>query len=57
MSLESVQRLAGPLGRRRGGGVEAHDGRGVHYTLAYELDVGRAQGRWEISAVQTDPDA
>ena len=30
---------------------------GVQYTLAYELDVLRDQGRWEISAVQMDPDA
>jgi len=37
--------------------VQAQDGRGVRYTLAYELDVLRSQGRWEISAVQTDPDA
>jgi hypothetical protein len=37
--------------------VQAQDARGVHYTLAYELDVVRAQGRWEISAVQMDPDA
>ena len=36
--------------------VQAEDSRGVRYTLAYELDVARAQGRWEISAVQTDPD-
>lgn len=58
MSLESIQRLAWtPGGGAVVATVEAHDGRGVHYTLAYELDVGRAQGRWEISAVQTDPDA
>jgi hypothetical protein len=37
--------------------VQAQDGRGVRYTLAYELDVRTSQGRWEISAVQTDPDA
>jgi conjugative transposon protein TcpC len=37
--------------------VQAQDGRGVRYTLAYELDVIRSQGRWELSAVQTDPDA
>ncbi len=37
--------------------VQAQDARGVRYTLAYELDVVRAQGRWEISAVQMDPDA
>ena len=27
------------------------------YTLAYELDVARKQGRWEVSAMQMDPDA
>ncbi len=37
--------------------VQAQDGRGARYTLAYELDVVREQGRWEISAVQVDPDA
>jgi hypothetical protein len=37
--------------------VEASDVRGAGYTLAYEVDVARAQGRWEISAVQMDPDA
>jgi hypothetical protein len=36
--------------------VQAQDQRGVQYTLAYELDVVRAQGRWEISAIQMDPD-
>lgn len=36
--------------------VQAHDQRGASYTLAYELDVLRAQGRWEVSAIQTDPD-
>jgi Conjugative transposon protein TcpC len=42
-----------------GGGVEvfvqAVDARGVRYSLAYELDVSRVRGRWEISAIQTDP--
>lgn len=36
--------------------VQAQDRRGVQYTLAYELDVARQQGRWEVSAVQVDPD-
>jgi hypothetical protein len=36
--------------------VQARDRRGAQYTLAYELDVLRQQGRWEVSAVQTDPD-
>jgi hypothetical protein len=58
LSLESVQRLDWTPG---GGSVlavlQARDERGVQYTLAYELDVAREQGRWEVSAVQTDPDA
>jgi hypothetical protein len=36
--------------------VVAVDRRGAQYTLEYELAVVRAQGRWEIAAVQTDPD-
>jgi conjugative transposon protein TcpC len=36
--------------------VQAQDQRGATYTLAYELDVIRAQGRWEIAAIQMDPD-
>ncbi len=35
--------------------IDAHDARGAHYTLAYELDVEQVAGRWEISAIQTDP--
>jgi hypothetical protein len=37
--------------------LQADDTRGAQYTLAYELDVVRAQGRWEVSAVQMDPGA
>lgn len=37
--------------------VTAGGGRGAQYTLEYELDVVRAGGRWEISAIQTDPDS
>lgn len=36
--------------------VEASDRSGAQYQLAYELDVVRRQGRWEIAAIQTDPD-
>jgi hypothetical protein len=35
--------------------VQARDARSVQYTLAYELDVAVVGGRWEVSAVQTDP--
>jgi hypothetical protein len=56
--LESMQRLDwAPEGSAVLATVQAQDGRGVRYTLAYELDVLREQGRWEISAVQVDPDA
>jgi hypothetical protein len=37
--------------------VQARDRRGAQYVLAYELDVAMQQGRWEVSAVQTDPTA
>lgn len=37
--------------------VQASDGRGARYTLSYEIDVIRSQGRWEVSAIQTEPDA
>ncbi len=58
LTLESVQRLDwAPGASSVSATVEAQDARGVRYTLAYELDVVREQGRWEISAVQMDPDA
>jgi conjugative transposon protein TcpC len=58
LALESVSRLDWTSeGRSVLALVHAQDARGVHYTLAYELDVERAQGRWEIAAVQMDPDA
>ncbi|MCW3033811.1 MAG: hypothetical protein JWM60_2156, partial [Solirubrobacterales bacterium] len=37
--------------------LQAEDGLGARYALAYEVDVTRAQGRWEISAIEADPDA
>ena len=55
LELQSVQRLGWePGGRSVLAIVQARDARGVDYTLAYELNVGLAQGRWEISAVQTN---
>jgi hypothetical protein len=36
--------------------ARAVDAEGARVTLEYELDVSRSQGRWEISAIQTDPD-
>jgi hypothetical protein len=58
LSLESLQRLDwSPGGGSVTAVVQAQDRRGTQYTLGYELDVVREQGRWEISAVQVDPDA
>jgi Conjugative transposon protein TcpC len=37
--------------------VQAQDARGVRYTLAYDLDVVQIAGRWEVAAIQMDPDA
>lgn len=37
--------------------VQARDNLGVRYTLSYELDVTQVRGRWEISAIEADPDA
>ena len=34
----------------------AQDARGARYTLAYELDVAEVAGRWEVAAIQMDPD-
>jgi hypothetical protein len=57
LSLESVQRLDwSPDGRSVVAVLRAQDARRVQYTLAYEVDVVHVQGRWEVSAVQMDPD-
>lgn len=37
--------------------LRARDERGAQYTLAYELGVSLSAGRWEISAIQTTPEA
>ncbi len=37
--------------------LRARDERGAQYTLAYELGVQLSAGRWEISAIQTNPDS
>ncbi len=58
LALQSLQSLQWAPGA--GGAViavaQAQDQRGASYTLAYELDVLHAQGRWEVSAIQMDPD-
>ncbi len=57
LSLESVQRLDWAPGSGAVlAVVQAQDARGARYTLAYELDVSRLQGRWEVSAIQMNPD-
>jgi len=58
LSLESVQRLDWSTGHSSVlAVVQAQEARGAQYTLAYELDVVNDGGRWEVSAVQMDPDA
>jgi hypothetical protein len=53
LQMLDVQRLSWAPGSSVTAVVQARDRRGTHYTLAYELDVGRVQGRWEIAAIQT----
>lgn len=58
MLLDSIDHLTwSPEG---GGAIDvsaqAQDGEGARYTLDYTLDVVRAGGRWEISAIEMDPD-
>jgi Conjugative transposon protein TcpC len=58
LALQSLQSLQwGPGSGAVLALVQAQDQRGASYTLAYELDVLRAQGRWEVAAIQMDPDA
>lgn len=56
LMLDSIQRLTWSADRRSVTAiVQAHDTRGVGYTLGYEADVEELHGRWEISAIQTNP--
>ena len=58
LGLESLQSLQwAPGGGAVLATVQAVDRRGAQYTLAYELNVVREQGRWEIAAIQMNPDA
>ncbi|HEX4837686.1 MAG TPA: conjugal transfer protein [Solirubrobacteraceae bacterium] len=52
-SVDSLDWSAG--GRSVVAVVHARDERGVQYTLGYELDVVSAAGRWEVSAIQMNP--
>jgi hypothetical protein len=36
--------------------VRARDRRDAQYTLAYELEVVSSAGRWEVTAIQMNPD-
>jgi hypothetical protein len=58
LSLEAVQRLdwASDGGEAVSATVQAQDAHGARYTLAYELDVAQTAGRWEVAAIQMDPD-
>jgi hypothetical protein len=57
LGLESVQHLDWVPGMGAViAVVAAADTRGARYTLAYELEVVRVQGRWEVSAIQVNPD-
>jgi hypothetical protein len=56
LALESVQSLDWSIaGRAVLVVVRARDERGAQYTLGYELDVVSDAGRWEISAIQMNP--
>lgn len=56
LSLESMQSLTWAAGGGSVVAVVTASGRaGARWTLAYEVDVVRAAGRWEVSAIQMDP--
>jgi hypothetical protein len=58
LALISVQHLDWSAdGRSVIAVVQARDARGLQYTFAYELDVLEVAGRWEISAVEVNPNA
>lgn len=57
LTLQSVQQLKWLPGHGSVFAVlTATDARGAIYTLTYQLDVSYTQGRWEISAIQMNPD-
>jgi hypothetical protein len=58
LSLEAVQSLdwSPEGGDAVSAIVQAQDARGTRYTLAYDLDVAEVAGRWEVAAIEMDPD-
>lgn len=57
LTLQSLESLDwSPNARSVLATVHARDERGAQYTLAYELEVRSSAGRWEIAAIQMDPD-
>lgn len=59
LSLETAQHIAWSSegGDALVATVQAQDARGAHYTLTYDLDVAQVGGRWEVAAIQMDPDS
>jgi hypothetical protein len=58
LTLQTLRSLLwSPDGRSALAVVQARDERGSQYTLAYELDVTSSAGRWEVSAIQMNPNA
>jgi hypothetical protein len=58
LTLLTVQRIDWARGGRSVVAlVTAQDERGGVYTLEYEIDVVMQQGRWEVAALQADPEA
>lgn len=56
LTLESVQRLGWSRDRRSVvATVQARDERGARHTLDYEVDVAEVGERWEVSAIEMDP--
>jgi Conjugative transposon protein TcpC len=57
LALDSVQRLGWAQDMRSLlAVVHAHDARDTGYTLGYEVDVARVGRRWEVAAIETDPE-
>ncbi len=58
LAMQTLDSLSwAPGGRAVVAVVRARDAQGARYTLAYELSVVLQAGRWEIAAVQTNPDS